>query len=42
LCIESERRCKMKTHPVIDVAQLLRNKGHFPENQFDESEKSTR
>jgi hypothetical protein len=31
----------MKTHLVIDVAQLLRNRGHFPENQFDESEKST-
>jgi len=31
----------MKTHPVIDVAQLLRNRGHSSENQFDESEKST-
>jgi len=31
LCIERERRCKMKTHPVIDVAQLLRDTRYFPE-----------
>jgi hypothetical protein len=29
----------MKTHSIIDVAHLLRDRGYFPEKQFDEREK---
>jgi len=31
LCIGSDRHRKMKTRPVIDVAQLVRTSAHFPE-----------
>jgi hypothetical protein len=31
----------MKTHPAIDVAHVLRDRGYFPEKQFEEREKSS-
>ena len=40
LCIRSDPRRIMKTHSVIDVAHLLRDRESFPEKQFDESEKN--
>ena len=42
LCIGNDRDRKMKTRPAIDVAQVLPNRGDFPEKQFDEREKSSR
>jgi hypothetical protein len=39
LCIGSDRHRKIKTHPTVDVAHLLRGRGHFPEKQSDEREK---
>src|SRR4030095_1889862 len=40
LYIGSDGRCKMKTQPSNRCCAASMAQGHFPENQFDEREKS--